>query len=162
MSALFVFLPTNIWEDTEVDVQSHPPVQLLEGGCSKTKRLPLVNPANIRMVLGRSHPSINQWIQQLFIRNRWCARYPFRLHFFLSRSPPKRTCGSFRTLGQIPPMKAPSQPQTHWHSWDWEIWKSQKQGFFDNSRLSIVKCFGFLLVPTRHLQIHLTLIPQGD
>lgn len=82
MSALFVFLPTNIWEDTEVDVQSHPPVQLLEGGCSKTKWLPLVNLANIRMVLGRSHPSINQWIQQLFIRNRWCARYSFRLHFF--------------------------------------------------------------------------------
>lgn len=53
-------------------------------------------------------------------------------------------------LGQIPPRKAPSQPQTSTDTLESERdGTNRRQGFFDNSRLSIVKCFGFLLVPNR-------------
>lgn len=69
----------------------------------------------------------------------------FQSPFFLSRSPSKRACGSFRPLGQIPPMKAPSQPQTYWQSWDWEIWEKPETRFL--WRFKTLNCKMFWLSP---------------
>ena len=95
----------------------------------KTKWLPLVNLANIRMTPGVSHLSVNQRPQQLFIRNRQCARHALRLHF-LSSCPQKRACGSFWSFRPNTTNES-RQPATkiYWHSWEWERWEKPETGF---------------------------------
>lgn len=115
----------------------------------------------IRMILRQSHSFINQRLQQLFIRNKQCARHTLRLHF-LSICSQRRVYDSFWPYRQnITNWKPPVSQKNLLTPLRVREMGKAKYRVSLTIQNSIMKWL-FPWSQTQHLQIHLTLITQGD